>query len=60
MLRKGTLKLHTLQLLVLDEADKLFEMGFLEQVDEIVACGSTLFCCCWCASIEILFGNGGR
>ena len=37
LLRKGALKLDSVQYLVLDEADKLLELGFLEQVDEILA-----------------------
>lgn len=36
-LRKGTLKLDRLQTLVLDEADRMLEMGFQEAVDAIVA-----------------------
>ena len=41
MIKEGSAKLSTVETLVLDEADKLFEMGFLEQVDEIIAaCGA--------------------
>ena len=41
MIQDGTASLGTVEMLVLDEADKLFEMGFLEQVDEIIAaCGA--------------------
>ncbi len=36
-LRKGTLRLDRLQHLVLDEADRMLEMGFQEAVDAIVA-----------------------
>ncbi len=36
-LRKGTLRLDRLQTLVLDEADRMLEMGFQEAVDAIVA-----------------------
>ncbi|MBA4502753.1 ATP-dependent RNA helicase DbpA [Marinobacterium marinum] len=36
-LRKGTLRLNRLQTLVLDEADRMLEMGFQEAVDTIVA-----------------------
>lgn len=36
-LRKGTLRLNRLQTLVLDEADRMLEMGFQEAVDAIVA-----------------------
>jgi ATP-independent RNA helicase DbpA len=36
-LRKGTLKLDRLQVLVLDEADRMLEMGFQAAVDTIVA-----------------------
>jgi ATP-dependent RNA helicase DDX52/ROK1 len=37
LLRKGALSLSAVKYLVLDEADKLLELGFLEQVDEILA-----------------------
>ena len=37
LLRKGALSLSSVRYLVLDEADKLLELGFLEQVDEILA-----------------------
>jgi len=36
-LRKGTLRLDQLNVLVLDEADRMLEMGFQEAVDAIVA-----------------------
>ncbi|SMR69047.1 ATP-dependent RNA helicase DbpA [Marinobacterium sediminicola] len=36
-LRKGTLQLNRLQILVLDEADRMLEMGFQDAVDAIVA-----------------------
>ena len=37
LLRKGALTLASLEDLVLDEADKLLELGFLEQCDEVLA-----------------------
>jgi ATP-independent RNA helicase DbpA len=37
-LRKETMDLGALRVLVLDEADRMLDMGFIEQVDEIVAC----------------------
>ncbi len=37
LLRNESLKLDSVQHLVLDEADKLLDMGFMEQVDEIIA-----------------------
>ena len=37
LLRKGVLSLKNVSYLALDEADKLLELGFLEQVDEILA-----------------------
>ena len=41
MIQEGSASLGTVETLILDEADKLFEMGFLEQVDEIIAsCGA--------------------
>jgi ATP-independent RNA helicase DbpA len=36
-LRKGTLKLEGIKTLVLDEADRMLEMGFQEELDAIVA-----------------------
>ncbi len=35
-LRRGTLKLDTLKILVLDEADIMLDMGFREEIDEIL------------------------
>ena len=37
LLRKGALTLASLEYLVMDEADKLLELGFLEQCDEVLA-----------------------
>jgi ATP-dependent RNA helicase DDX52/ROK1 len=37
LIEKESLSLHTVSLLVMDEADKLLELGFLEQVDAILA-----------------------
>lgn len=37
LVKQGNIKLDMVEMLVLDEADKLFDMGFLEQVDEIFA-----------------------
>jgi ATP-independent RNA helicase DbpA len=36
-LRKGTVKLTGLQILVLDEADRMLDMGFTEELDAILA-----------------------
>ncbi|KAA1173147.1 DEAD/DEAH box helicase [Marinobacter salinexigens] len=36
-LRKGTLKLHNLKALVLDEADEMLRMGFIDDVEAILA-----------------------
>ena len=36
-LSRGTLKLEKVRILVLDEADKMFEMGFIEDIEEIMA-----------------------
>jgi ATP-dependent RNA helicase DeaD len=35
-LRRGTIDLRAIQILVLDETDKMFEMGFIEDVEEII------------------------
>jgi ATP-dependent RNA helicase DeaD len=35
-LRRGTLKLEALRVLVLDEADEMLSMGFLEEITEII------------------------
>ena len=41
LLEKKKISTHAVEFLVLDEADKLFEMGFVEQIDAIVhACDS--------------------
>ena len=37
LLRKGALSMNGVSYLALDEADKLLELGFLEQIDEILA-----------------------
>lgn len=36
-IKQGSVDLSAVQSLILDEADKLFELGFLEQTDEIIA-----------------------
>ncbi len=36
-MRKGTLDISALQLLVLDEADEMLRMGFIEDVEEVLA-----------------------
>jgi ATP-dependent RNA helicase DeaD len=35
-LRRGTLKLHNLKMLILDEADEMLNMGFREDIDIIL------------------------
>jgi ATP-dependent RNA helicase DeaD len=35
-LRRGTIDLRDIRILVLDETDKMFEMGFVEDVEEII------------------------
>jgi ATP-dependent RNA helicase DeaD len=35
-LRRGTIDLRSIQTLVLDETDKMFEMGFVEDVEDII------------------------
>ena len=43
LVRENKLSLNRVGLLVLDEADKLFELGFVEQIDEILSmCNSKL------------------
>ena len=37
MVREGRIDLTTVQTLILDEADKLFDLGFTEQVDDVIA-----------------------
>ncbi len=36
-IRRGTLKLHNIKFLVLDEADEMLNMGFIEDVEEIMS-----------------------
>jgi ATP-dependent RNA helicase DeaD len=36
-LRRGTLKLDSLRMLVLDEADRMLDMGFREDIEQVVA-----------------------
>ena len=36
-LSRGTLKLNNLKILILDEADKMFEMGFIEDITKIMS-----------------------
>ena len=41
LLEEKKISTHAVEFLVLDEADKLFEMGFVEQIDAVVhACDS--------------------
>ena len=41
MAREGSIDLSHVQTLILDEADKLFDMGFAEQIDEVIfACSN--------------------
>jgi ATP-dependent RNA helicase DDX52/ROK1 len=53
LLRKGALTLASLEYLVLDEADKLLELGFLEQCDEVLAAcdGATVQRCLFSATM---------
>jgi len=37
-LRRGTIELSTVSMLVLDEADQMLHMGFLPEVEEIIGC----------------------
>lgn len=39
-LRRGTIELSTVSMLVLDEADQMLHMGFLPEVEEIIGCTS--------------------
>ncbi|MBP0049376.1 ATP-dependent RNA helicase DbpA [Marinobacterium sp. AK62] len=61
-LRKGTLRLGRLRTLVLDEADRMLEMGFQEAVDAIVAATpssrqSLLFSATYPKAIEAIAGR---
>ena len=53
LLRKGALTLASLEYLVLDEADKLLELGFLEQCDVVLAAcdGATVQRCLFSATM---------
>ena len=58
--KQGQLKLDAVQMLVVDEADKLFDLGFIEQIDEIFAactlpsCQKSLFSATIDSHVEIL------
>lgn len=37
-INRGTLKLHTLKSIVLDEADEMLNMGFIDDIEKILSC----------------------
>ncbi|WP_436876532.1 ATP-dependent RNA helicase DbpA [Siccibacter turicensis] len=58
-LEKGTVKLDTLQTLVLDEADRMLDMGFAEAIDDVirhapVSRQTLLFSATWPAGIAAI------
>lgn len=51
MAKEGKIDLNNVETLVLDEADKLFEMGFADQIDAcLAACSNDAMCRCLCSA----------
>jgi ATP-dependent RNA helicase DDX52/ROK1 len=51
MAKEGKIQLDNVETLVLDEADKLFEMGFADQIDAcLAACSNDGICRCLCSA----------
>ena len=49
--KEGKIQLNNVETLVLDEADKLFEMGFADQIDAcLAACSNDSICRCLCSA----------
>ncbi|EJF29072.1 MULTISPECIES: ATP-dependent RNA helicase DbpA [Enterobacteriaceae] len=61
-LKKETVKLEALQTLVLDEADRMLDMGFADAIDEVIAHApakrqTLLFSATWPAAIAAISGR---
>ncbi|KFC12251.1 ATP-dependent RNA helicase [Trabulsiella guamensis ATCC 49490] len=61
-LKKETVRLDALQTLVLDEADRMLDMGFAEAIDEVIAYApakrqTLLFSATWPAAIAAISGR---
>ncbi|MDP0977398.1 DEAD/DEAH box helicase, partial [Klebsiella pneumoniae] len=60
-LQKGTVSLYALQTLVMDEADRMLDMGFSDAIDEVILFApadrqTLLFSATWPAAIAAISG----
>ncbi|MBN0856900.1 DEAD/DEAH box helicase, partial [Pseudomonas aeruginosa] len=64
-LQKGTVSLDALQTLVMDEADRMLDMGFSDAIDEVIRFApadrqTLLFSATWPAAIAAISGRVQR
>ena len=63
--RRGTVTLDALQTLVMDEADRMLDMGFSDAIDEVIRYApasrqTLLFSATWPEAIAAISGPGAR